>query len=34
MNAALNRISYARICKILQKCSSHTHQEKFVGEKT
>ena len=34
MNAARNRLSYARICKILQICSTDTHQEKFVGEKT
>ena len=34
MNAARNRLSYRRICKILQNCSTHTHQEKFFGENT
>jgi hypothetical protein len=34
MNAARNRLSDRRICKILQNCSTHTHQEKFLGQKT
>ena len=34
MNAARNRLSYARICKILQNCSTHTHQGKFLDQKT
>jgi hypothetical protein len=34
MNATRNRLSYRRICKILQNYSTDTHQEKFVGENT
>ena len=34
MNAARNRLSYRRICKILQNCSTHTHQGKFLDQKT